>query len=368
MADVMTRSGSDEVGGFGPRLKRAIRRRVVWLTDRRRDLEGGETRAFALVAILGREHYIERRKSYPILAWRDLAAVVRQELHESPATLAVISPLRDNQREVTFFECSSDVIARAGRAVWLVPESLAIAASLPAGQIATVQRAAGSYFVAASGVSQPSGGAVTSAELFAIAAGLNSDTFVQIADSEVESHALSGLRRLPLDAWFRLRNPALSAGTRVAWTPIFKMAATLLIAYLVLASAYLNLTQRARERELASLGTKVESLLVAQRDVDRLLAEQSGLAAVLGERRDTYRLWQVVAVAWRKGAVINNVDLKDATLTLRGSAPVATDVLAAVGEIPGFADAKFSSPVQRGESGQEEFSLQVTMQARADRG
>ncbi len=99
-----------------------------------------------------------------------------------------------------------------------------------------------------------------------------------------------------------------------------------------------------------------------------MLSEQKGLAALLAERRHTYRIWQVVSVAWGKGATLRGVELKDTTLTLRGNAKVATDVLAAVAAVPGFADAKFSSPVRKGNLDLEEFTLTLTMQPGADRG
>jgi hypothetical protein len=66
--------------------------------------------------------------------------------------------------------------------------------------------------------------------------------------------------------------------------------------------------------------------------------------------------------------VITDVQLQDSTLTIRGSAAVATDVLAAVDGIPGFTDAKFSAPVRQNSSGREEFSLALTMKPEPDRG
>lgn len=350
------------------RLTAALSRRIVLLTDARRDAAGRESSASALVAVIGREHYVERRRQYPILSRRDLAGVLRQELYGAPSTLAVASALRDDNREVAFFEFKPDVLSRAGPALMLVPESLALAATLPPGRVASVERAGFRYFVASSGVSQPAAGAVTSADLFAMAAGLDATNGIVIAGGDLNHRLLSGLKCLKPETWLQLRMPSLRPRLQIAWQPLAMVAGVGLVAYFAAASGYLALTHNAREKELAGLGGEVEKLLVAQRDADRMLAEQAGLAAVMSERRYTFRLWQVVAVAWSKGAQLKNIELRDDTLTLRGSAPLATDVLAAVDAIPGFSDAKFSAPVRSSSAGGEEFSLAVKMLREPTRG
>ena len=84
---------NDNAGsGSGGRLRQALARRVVWLTDGRRDASGETTESRALVAVLGREHYSERRRQYPILSRRDLDNVLKQELAGGLPTLAVVSP------------------------------------------------------------------------------------------------------------------------------------------------------------------------------------------------------------------------------------------------------------------------------------
>ncbi len=157
-------------------------------------------------------------------------------------------------------------------------------------------------------MSQAAAGAVTSTQFFALAAGLDVAEHLEIPATGLRERLLTGLRRLPADAWLRFRVPALRPRLAVHWKPLLTAAAVAGLAYLALASTYLTFTQKARERELAGLGDQVEELLVAQRDVDRMLSEQKGLAALLAERRHTYRIWQVVSggveqgghAAWRR--------------------------------------------------------------------
>jgi hypothetical protein len=364
----MSDSGTTTAAAAGGWLRERVSRRVAWLTDERRDAAGEPGTAPALVVLLGREHYVERRRRYPIASRRDLEAVLRQELSGAAPTLTLVSPVQDDRREVTFYELKPEVTAQVGRTVWLVPESLALAATLAPGEIATVARAGFRYFVAASGTSQPSGGALANAGLYALASGLDAGALTEVGEHGLRERLLTGLRRLPVDAWLRLRLASQRERAAIDWKPAVTLAGAALIGYLALASGYLMLTQHSRAKALDGLGSEVESLLVAQRDVDRMLAEQQGLAAVVAQRRSTYRLWQVASVAWSKGAEIASVELRDDKLIVRGNAPVATDVLGAVSVIPGVANARFSSPVRSGRQGREEFAISLDLGAEPGRG
>jgi hypothetical protein len=353
----------------GGRLHGALRRRIVWLTDQRRDLEGDPGNAAALVAVLGREHYVERRRKYPIHSRRDLEAVLRQELAEAPPTLTLIGEPDQEKREVSFFELRPGVLERVGRAFWLVPESAVLAGTLPRGRVASVERDGYSYFLSANGVSQPAGGTVATAELFALAAGLDSgEAPLSLGRSDLVARLPQGLRSLPTDAWLRFRQPAAARRAPLEWRRIATVAAVALASYLAFASGYLLLTRESREARLAELGPEVDSLLAAQREVDLLAARQAGLDGVLEGRADTYQLWRIVGTAWASGARLSAIELEDFELTLRGSAPAATDVLVALDESPGVTGARFSAPVRGGKGGLEDFAITLRLAREADSG
>lgn len=334
--------------GLKGRAWSAVGRRIVWVTDSRRDAFGQPGTAAALVAVLGREHYTERRKAYPIRGWRDLSRVLRVELAGAPPTLTLIGPLVEDRREVTLFELAPAALEQAGRALAVVPESLLVAGTLPAQRVASVDRDGLKYFVASSGVSQVAGGAVVTPALFAIAAGMDEELpALDLDRSEVNRRILQGLLRLPPAAWLRLVNPSLDLDLGLAWRPLLTLAGVGLAACLLLASGYLSVTQSLRERELAALGPEVASLMDAHREVERLGAEQASLAGVLREREPTYPVWRIAASAWQKGALLNGLSIVDGLLTLRGSAPAATAVLEALAADKAVTEARFSAPVRQ---------------------
>jgi hypothetical protein len=353
----------------GGRLRELLHRRIVWLTDQRRDLTGAPSSVAALVAVLGREHYIERRRRYPIHSKRDLEAVLRQELAQAPPTQTLIGEPDQEKREVTFFELRPGVLERVGRAIWLVPESAALASTLPRGRVASIERDGYRYFLSAAGASQPAGGTVATAELFALAAGLDSgEEPLSLERADLVARLPEGLRSLPADAWLRLRQPSAGRRAPLEWRRVATVAGLALAAYLALASGYLMLTRESREARLEELGPEVDSLLTAQREVDLLAARRAGLGEVLASRADTYGLWRIVGLAWANGARLSAIELEDFELTLRGSAPAATDVLAALDQSPGVEAARFSAPVRSGKGGLEDFAITLTLAREADSG
>lgn len=344
------------------RLEAALKRRIVWLTDERRDLLGAATTGHALVVVLGREHYTERRRKYPIHSQRDLEAVLAQELTHAPETLTLIGEPAQDKREVTFFELRPDALQKVGSAVWLLPESALLARTLPAGRVASFERYGYRYFLSATGASQPSGGMVATPELFALAMGLDAGEGALQLDRQAAAKRLTrGMRALPPSAWLRLRRPSRLRQSQIEWRFMATVAGVGLAAYLALASGYLLWTRETREAQLEALGGEVESLLAAQREVDRLAAKRAGLGKVWGDRADTYHMWRIAGMAWGRGAQLSAIELKDRDLTLRGRAPVATDVLAVLDQSAGVAGAKFSAPVRGGRDGFEEFVISMKL-------
>ena len=197
--------------------------------------------------------------------------------------------------------------------------------------------------------------------LFAMAAGLDPDQEpLDVGQEDANARLLQGLRRLGAGAWPRLLRPGLSLDPGLAWRPLGLVVAAGLAAYLVLGSAYLSLAQTLREHELKSLGPEVATLLDSQRQVEKLSAEQHAVAKVLSDRHPTYPLWRIAARAWQKGASIAGLALIDGRVTLRGTAPVATDVLGVLAADPGVVEARFAAPVRQS-NGREEFVITLRL-------
>ena len=349
-------------------LRSIVLSRLVWLMQDRLSFDGDAVQHYALVAVIGREHYREWRKSYPVVSRLELSRVISLELSGRTDVFWRMGPPLNNVREVQFFELSSAVGENQIRALFWFPESLVASAALSSGDVATISRNDFCYFLSGHGVNQISGGAIVSPGLFRMAAGLP----LAGDDREFMGAGLlpllrSGLVRLTLDDWWRFKSPE---GKRVAsglWQPVAALSAFVVLVYLGLISVYLFSAQALRERELAGLGPEVTPLLEAQRQIDVLVAERTAMQQVFESRVPAWPMWEVAATAWSSGAAITTLSFKDGEITINGSAGSAIDVLQALAKSKGVSEARFESGVRQS-ANEQLFVIRVKLQSGFDDG
>jgi len=353
---------------FGRLVKGIVRRllrHVSWHASQSRNLAGQPGGHLPLVLILGREHYSERQKTYPALRTRDLGKVLQEELAGQPPTLTLFGPERGDSREVRFFRLDRAVIEALPRSLFVVPESVVLRAQLSADNWADVERQGYRYFLFRDGVSQPAGGALGQRDLVALAAGVDPDRIPEEyrGTDELLQRLRRSLSSLPLSTWWSCRNPLPRdfGLERVAWKPMAMTAGVILFAYLVLTSLYLQVSLGQRENALEELEPQIREGLVADNEARALEERKNALSALWSEREDTQRLWQAVGIAIQNRAIISRIDMRDARVNLRGEAPDASEVLAALASMPGFADVSFDAPVVARRGGRQSFALSLNL-------
>jgi hypothetical protein len=332
----------------------ALLSRVVWVTDIRADLVGGSSTEFAWVAVIGREHYDEARKTYPIRGWSDLRRVLRIESGGDDACLSVIGPLQGDERAVTTYRLSSSCPVNTLRALFWVPETLLLEAAAKEHGVITVERAGLRYFVAANGISQRAGGAIRSPQLFALASGVPADAaHSTLGDDEIRREMAKRVPTLSLADWWSLRSPVAAESLQRFLRPAASFSAVALLAYLGVASAYLAGMEWWRNRQLEALGSEVTVLLAQQRAIDVMAKERTELAAIIDSSEPAWPIWEIAATVWRGRGAIYSVNVLDDEITLRCTAPVATEILDALRKLEGYSEARFDSAVRPGGLGQE---------------
>jgi hypothetical protein len=339
--------------------------RLSWVAGERCGFGDEPPSDWSLVTIIGREHYRERRKSYPIRSWRELSTVVALEGAADRPTLTYIGPWHDERREVTFFEINPAFVALAPRSLFWIPESALVVGALEAFEVATVEREGLRYFCSRAGASQLQGGLIRTAASYALGVGVPADDRMR----EINAEALKALlphelQKLPWLSWVRSLRPGLSREVFEWMRPASIALAVSLIVYCGLASFYLIGAQAWRERQLTALGPAVGGLLQMQRRIESTAREAGVLSGVLQSKNSTYRVWEVAGVVWRGGGMLSGLQLLDREITLRGTTPVATDLLSALGKLPSFEGAKFGAPVRQA-GNREEFTIVIRLKASA---
>ena len=352
-------------GRIADSVIRRLLRHVVWHASQGRNLSGDPGAHLPLVVILGREHYAERQKSYPALRTRDLQKVLQQELAGQPPTLTLPGPVRGDRREVRFFRLDSDVVDALPRSLFVIPESVVLAAQLSEGDWADIERQGFRYFLFRDGVSQPAGGALGQRELVAMAAGVDPGrTPKEIRGSdELLLRLRQSLSSLPISTWWSCRNPISRDWglDRVAWKPIGLTAGLMLFAYLALSSIYLQSLLSQRSGELDELEPQIQEGLVADNEARAYEAQRDALIELWSGRADTQQAWQAVAIALQNSASISQIDMRDGRVSLRGEAPDASEVLAVLASTPRFDDVSFEAPVRSGRNGRQTFELSFVL-------
>jgi len=336
------------------RWREALGRRLVWVTRERRDFADAPNDQFALVAVIGREHYDLEQRRYPVRAVSDLRRVLALELAGARDCLVYIGPFANEGREVTLHRLAADFPRAMPRALFWVPETLLLTGQARQGGVLAIERAGLKYFVAANGASLLAGGAIRDAGVFALAAGVAlPGEPVALDAAALRAEFMPALARLPGSAWWRLRSPvALEQLRRFLW-PAATFATLALLAYLALVSAYFATVEFLRARELAALGPEVTQLLRDQRALEALSVERAGLAQVVATAAPAWPVWEVVATVFRLKGAVYGLSVTGDLVTVRCTAAEATAVLEALRALRGFRDARFDMAVRQGGAGQE---------------
>jgi hypothetical protein len=346
------------------RLREWLASTVVWQTDDSIPLADRWQSAPKWVLIVGREHYSERRASYPVRGWFDLHRILRLESRGSDNTLSVIHPLIDDRRSVTFYQLRPELnLSESGYLFW-IPETVLLERSMASpSELATVTRSGLTYFLAPGVASQPAGGLLRSIELFAMAAGRSSENAITLNDTgAIRERLWNGLATLPLSYWARLLSPVFTARVKLFAKPVAAISAVTLVAYLALSSAYLWGMTAFREWQLAKMGDEAGVLVEKQRRIDLLSDEQKAIVKILDERLAATGVWRLASTAWEKEGWAEGVSVANGEVTIRGIAPSATDVLRRMSAVKGIVGARFDAPV-RDVDGKQQFVIRAQLTA-----
>lgn len=345
--------------GIEAYLRQAVLRRSRWITSRSRDLLGNSDSdsGSAVLAVIGMEYCVETEQSFPRMALGDIKRAIALA---SPDTWNFVDIVEETSEQIKAIvtNVSAQHVALLDAIIW-VPETTLLRRTFRDVSFASVNRDGVSYFLAGRHAARLAGGMIKTPEVFALANGLDGAPSNALSDeSEILVSIRRGLALLRLRDLRFLLSPAISRRWSALQRPVIVASATVLIAYLALTSLYFAITQELRSRQLARLGTNVENLLQAQREIDLLGKRRESMMAVLRQRRSTWRVWELPAVTWRQQGGFSSLGWQDGKLTLSGNVPVATDLLETLGNTEGINEPRFSSAVRQESTGQT-FSIEA---------
>ena len=358
----------EQLQSVGRVMRRELRSRLVWRVGERLSFAGEVGDKYALLAIIGREHYSERRVRYPVASRTDIARVVALETRGKSGTLTRIGPLIDNARVVQFFELSDSFVSNPPQALFWIPESVVAALALGSTEVATISREEFCYYVAATGVNQLRGGAIVSPSLFRMAAGAPLEG-VDLDLVGVDALPLleRGLRRLRPEDWWSFVGPEARGVLSELWRPLAASVSAAVVCYLLAVSAYLSGALAFREWQLERLGPTVTPLLEAQRQVDALAAERAEMQKILEARTPVWPMWEIATQIWIGGGSFTRLYFKEGEVIIDGRSPSAVKVLETLAARKDISAARFDSAVRQ-VGDQQQFVIRMRLEGRSSSG
>jgi hypothetical protein len=263
----------------------------------------------------------------------------------------------EGRRRVTFFILDPTAGSPPVKSLFWLPESAVINAVLPADSLATIERHSARYFLG-NGESQIAGGVIQTAERFALASGIRAGwKLVQLDETGVRSTLREGIAKLDRGTWASALSPDLKSWFMATRRPLLLGSAAFVILYMVLVSSYVSATLAYREAAVAEMAETVAPILKAQKRVEVLKRERNALLQLARERKPILPVWGGLDAVWRAGGLVQAVNWDEKRAAVRGRAPDATAVLAAMRKVSQIKGAGFSAAVRQ-ESGNQEFVIQ----------
>lgn len=353
---------SDRIRPIASRLIARVRdgffRRSWWLTSQSRDLHGRVAMGSTLLSVIGVEYCREVEQSFPRMRLGDIKRAIDLASPNTWNFLDVTGESAEQIKVVITHVDKNDFLSSAGGLLW-VPETTLLRRDISDASIYSVDRDGMFYFLTRKHACRLAGGMVKTPTVFALANGLDSaDVRLISSDSELLEFIQRGLARLTLRDLRFMPSPVIARRWRVFRRPAAITTVIALVGYLALSSLYLLSAEEFRGRQMTSLGSDVDALLDAQREIDMLTSRRNLLLEVLRERQPTWRIWESPPIAWQQQGGISSLGWQDGKLKVAGTVPAATNFLESLSKADGIIDPRFSSAVRQESIGQT-FSVQA---------
>ena len=322
--------------------------------------------------VLGREHYFETSKEYPIANKRELQRALRFDDNLAPFTginFQQIARINEQSHRVTFWVVKPQVLECLAVPPWLLfPESYLLAQALDDNiEIASIERAEATLFVSKVGKTLSSGlqsPYTPNLQHFAFSTGsaMNRDNSQHYPTQTTSFTELlvKGLKALSLPHFsdFFVKTEQ-QTWQNYPWKKAGIISGVFFAVYLALSSAWLVYQQQQLQAQLTAQSSEVDQALSLQKQFKQAQQWQRLLTEPLQDLQPYWNVWPVVLETLNTGARLSGVHYKGDLVTLRGETnkeTKATDILAKLAKNTKVLSAKFASPV-KAYRGKERFTI-----------
>lgn len=313
--------------------------------------------------IIGREHYFETSKEYPIANKRDLKKALQFDDNKAPfegITLQYIERVDEQTHRVTFWVINPKIIEGLASAPWLIlPESYLLAKALNENiNLATIKSINKTVFISKNGRRLFSGVQsiqTPNIESFAFSTGspinMSGEQSYNGNSTELTELLLKGMKSLNIAQLSGfLVNLNNTNRSDYPWKQALVISSVAFVFYLALSSGWLVFKQQQLNQQITNQKTQVNQALTLQKTYQQQLKWNKVLAEPLNNAFPYWKTWPIVLEAIAVGAEFKAIHYQNNKIILHGTADKtikATDVLAKLSKNHNVLSASFSQPVRK---------------------
>ncbi|MEH8021206.1 hypothetical protein [Rheinheimera metallidurans] len=305
------------------------------------------------VLVLSRHCYTEQVQWLPVTSKADAKKLVKfQQATKDKGSLYILGQPLNGKIPVIWYQLKPPAMAH--NALLYLPETLLIAEQYQIGDVVTYRSPdnKADIFISrthAGAVSAIKGGMLQTDSQFMLAQGSSLHGRVAINGSQFQQHVLKALFKLyqfPLAGLINKaamqRNSTLKSVSRYMWP----LAGSITLYLLFMGYIAEHLQQNSRV-ELQQANNHANQLLLQREHINNMINRYQQLQQVLPESDNLLQLWQVLAPLYQQGVVINNVQQRQAAVSLSIEATSATEALQLLVKQLGVTNAKVEGNVRR---------------------
>ena len=295
-------------------------------------------RASVDILILGKEHYREENRTFPVQSWQELRKILALESTANDAEIMLykMGDYIDGERKVVTWSCAKETFTRWGiKPLLVIPESLLLLSSRPK-QLVVLSRDEQVFWFYDSQkkyLSSAKKGLIVSNEMFMASAGLATD----ICQREVTEHDYLSTLTEQLTPILVRHLLGLKTGLRqlqtVDWRSYAKycgvVSAVLFMTYFSLTSIYLKLRLSSAVDTSQTLSGKTDSVFMIKKQLTKIELQQQQLSEVSTIPGAPSVIWRLLSPLMQREVMITRLSyLPDGRVLLAGIASKDTEVLA----------------------------------------
>lgn len=309
----------------------------------------------ARIIILGRQHYFETRKTYPVHTLKELRAAISldaPELSPWPAAQPVYQVVsrQPGQMRVNIWFPNPAIAARLAKAWLVIPESLLIARA-SCNRLLHIQAPQPWFlYTSESGLitSQQAKGLYADQNVFAGLTPLDADQMHVVPQREIWSFYHQGILKLSSQdiagLWVAQQRLALPDAARLK--TLSTLAAALFIVYTGASSAWLVYTKNQLEQAVSSTRANTDAELALESELEQMAARHTQLSQALTTGTSSALALAVYPHFSGQVSQLQRLGFTGQQVELSVVTPSATDLLETLSDNPAITRVSFSGPVQ----------------------